>query len=66
MEETKTEYILTGRGSGHGAGLCQVGAIERARRGESRDAILAVYYRGATVGRLESVAVRRPVKTAAR
>ena len=39
-----------------GCGLCldacQAGAIARARRGESRDAILAHYYRGAAVATL--------------
>ena len=48
-EETRPAYILTGRGTGHGAGLCQAGAIARARRGESRDVILGLYYKGATV-----------------
>jgi len=52
MSESRTEYFLAGRGTGHGAGMCQAGAIERARRGESRDAILALYYRGAGVERL--------------
>ena len=47
VEETRGFYRLTGRGTGHGAGLCQAGAIARARRGESRDGILATYYRGA-------------------
>jgi stage II sporulation protein D len=52
MAESRTEYFLTGRGTGHGAGMCQAGAIERARRGETRDAILGLYYRGAGVERL--------------
>ncbi|HVO49428.1 MAG TPA: SpoIID/LytB domain-containing protein [Thermoanaerobaculia bacterium] len=54
VEETRAVYLLHGRGTGHGAGLCQAGAIARAKRGESRDAILALYYRGATVVRLDS------------
>lgn len=52
VEERPAGYTFTGRGTGHGAGLCQAGAIERARRGESRDAILAHYYRGAAVATL--------------
>ncbi len=52
VEERPGGYTFTGRGTGHGAGLCQAGAIARARRGESRDAILAHYYRGAAVGTL--------------
>jgi stage II sporulation protein D len=47
VEETPPAYILSGRGTGHGAGMCQAGAIARAKRGESRDAILSLYYRGA-------------------
>ena len=50
MAESRTEYFLTGRGTGHGAGMCQAGAIARARRGESREAILGLYYRGADIG----------------
>ncbi len=49
VEETRPAYLLSGRGTGHGAGMCQAGAIARARRGESRDAILGLYYRGAGV-----------------
>jgi stage II sporulation protein D len=47
--ESRSAYLLEGRGTGHGAGLCQAGALVRARRGETRDAILALYYRGASV-----------------
>lgn len=52
VEERPAGYAFAGRGTGHGAGLCQAGAIVRARRGESRDAILAHYYRGAAVAAL--------------
>lgn len=51
-EETRAAYVLRGRGTGHGAGLCQAGTIVRARRGETRDAILGLYYRGARVATL--------------
>ena len=44
--------IFTGRGSGHGAGLCQWGARGRAARGESRAEILGHYYPGAEVRRM--------------
>ena len=54
VEETRPAYILTGRGTGHGAGLCQAGAIARARRGETREQILGLYYRGAEVRPLDS------------
>jgi stage II sporulation protein D len=49
LEETRPAYVLAGRGTGHGAGMCQAGAIARAKRGESRDAILGLYYRGAEI-----------------
>ncbi len=55
LGETRPAYVLSGRGTGHGAGMCQAGAIARAKRGESRDAILALYYRGAELVRLDSV-----------
>ena len=35
---------FTGRGYGHGVGMCVIGAGRRARRGESVEAILAQYY----------------------
>jgi hypothetical protein len=35
---------FTGRGYGHGVGMCVIGAGRRARRGESAETILAQYY----------------------
>jgi len=46
--------VLEGRGSGHGVGMCQWGAIGRARAGQDHRAILSAYYPGATVARLPS------------
>ena len=54
VEGSRAAYLLRGRGTSHGAGLCQAGAIVRARRGETRDAILALYRKGAVVARLDS------------
>jgi len=54
VEETRPAYVLHGRGTGHGAGLCQAGTVVRAQRGETRDEILGLYYRGASVVRLDS------------
>ena len=53
LEERPGGYVFAGRGTGHGAGLCQAGAIARARRGEGRAAILAHYYPGTVVAPLE-------------
>ena len=36
----------SGKGYGHGVGMCQHGAMERARRGQSYAEILAHYYAG--------------------
>ena len=41
---------LRGGGNGHGVGMCQWGAIGRARAGQNFRTILATYYPGATVG----------------
>ncbi len=43
--------VLRGRGHGHGVGLCQWGAIARARAGDDFRAILKAYYPGADLTR---------------
>jgi len=40
---------LKGRGYGHGVGLCQTGAIGRARQGQQYHEILGAYYPGTTL-----------------
>jgi len=44
--------VVQGGGNGHGVGMCQMGAIEMARRGYARDGILAHYYPHTTVSPL--------------
>ena len=44
--------VFTGKGSGHGVGLCQWGARERARRGQGYREILLHYYPGAEIRRM--------------
>lgn len=44
--------VASGAGSGHGVGLCQVGALGMARLGRSAEDILRHYYRGAEIQRL--------------
>jgi stage II sporulation protein D len=44
---------LAGVGYGHGVGLCQWGAIGRARAGQDYRTILRTYYPGATLGRID-------------
>jgi SpoIID/LytB domain protein len=45
-------FEFTGKGLGHGVGLCIRGASAKAAAGASRDAILAAYFPGPTVGPL--------------
>ncbi|MBL0171352.1 MAG: SpoIID/LytB domain-containing protein [Gemmatimonadaceae bacterium] len=45
-----TGVTLRGNGNGHGVGLCQWGAIGRARAGQSARMILQHYYPGTVVG----------------
>jgi stage II sporulation protein D len=44
---------LRGGGYGHGIGMCQWGAIGRARAGQDYKTILTTYYPGTTVGRVD-------------
>jgi len=48
--------IFSGRGTGHGVGLCQAGAEEMAREGKDFRQILAFYYPGTDVGAHPSMA----------
>jgi peptidoglycan hydrolase-like amidase len=48
-EDHPHTFTLTGAGWGHGVGLCQIGAAVMAERGYTHDAILAHYFRGATL-----------------
>ncbi|MBA3341549.1 MAG: SpoIID/LytB domain-containing protein [Gemmatimonadaceae bacterium] len=45
-----SRLTLTGGGYGHGIGMCQWGAIGRARAGQDYRTILTTYYPGTTVG----------------
>ena len=47
-----TRLVAEGSGSGHGAGLCQWGAVGRSRAGHDFQRILAAYYPGAALQRL--------------
>lgn len=47
IRRTANGFRLEGTGFGHGVGLCQVGAIARARRGDAVGSILGHYYPGA-------------------
>ncbi len=45
------QFVFTGKGWGHGVGLCQVGAYGMARAGSSYEQILAHYYPGTSLAR---------------
>jgi stage II sporulation protein D len=47
------EITLRGQGYGHGVGMCQWGALGRARAGQSFRQILGTYYPGTTVGPIQ-------------
>lgn len=47
-----TGFTFTGRGWGHGVGLCQVGAYGLARQGLTYDRILKAYYTGIELTKL--------------
>jgi len=52
LEIEGNEAVFSGRGSGHGVGLCQWGAEEMAERGYDYKAILSHYYPGTNVVQL--------------
>jgi len=55
VEKHGDRLTFTGRGYGHGVGMCVVGAGRRARRGESVSQILAQYYPGVAVTPLDAL-----------
>ncbi len=54
---------FTGRGFGHGVGMCAIGASRRAARGETARAILAQYYPGLDITPLGGLSVPTPTET---
>lgn len=52
IQTSQDSVIFSGNGSGHGVGLCQIGAIEMARKGKSMKDILRFYYKGIAIGRI--------------
>jgi stage II sporulation protein D len=46
-----TRLVVEGKGNGHGVGMCQWGAVGRARAGYSAEQILAAYYPGTVLAR---------------
>jgi SpoIID/LytB domain protein len=52
VEESAGGLLLRGGGWGHGAGMCQWGAVGRAEEGQGYREILRAYYSGAEVARV--------------
>ena len=48
---------LSGRGFGHGVGMCQEGAIARAQNGASAWAILSTYYQEIRLRSLQEITI---------
>jgi stage II sporulation protein D len=46
VKRTGDRFIFSGRGFGHGVGLCQAGALARLRAGASTNAVLQHYFPG--------------------
>lgn len=51
-QDQRITMVLRGKGNGHGVGVCQCGAIGRAREGQKYDKILKTYYKGVKIERL--------------
>ena len=53
-------WLFSGRGWGHGVGMCQIGAFGMARRGHRYDDILDHYYSGLELKKLAPAGPRHP------
>jgi len=51
IDRDATSFTFSGRGFGHGVGLCQAGALARLRAGASPAVVLEYYYPGTTLAR---------------
>lgn len=58
--------VFTGRGFGHGVGLCQAGALARLKSGASPERVLAFYYPGTTVRQPAGLQTRHSETSASR
>jgi len=51
VKKARGTFTFTGRGFGHGVGLCQAGALARLKAGDSPDDVLGFYFPGASIHR---------------
>jgi stage II sporulation protein D len=49
VKKTRDRFVFSGKGYGHGVGLCQAGALARLKAGEPVTAVLAHYFPGTTL-----------------
>ncbi|MFN7915297.1 MAG: SpoIID/LytB domain-containing protein [Vicinamibacterales bacterium] len=61
VTRTGAGYRFSGKGAGHGVGLCVLGAAARATRGADARAILRDYFPGLVVTTLEDAQIRQPL-----
>jgi stage II sporulation protein D len=61
VRRTGGGYAFTGRGFGHGVGLCVLGSVARARGGEDAPTILAQYFPGLAISRVDGPSPARAV-----
>jgi SpoIID/LytB domain protein len=54
VRRTASGYLFSGRGSGHGVGLCVIGSARLGARGQSASGILARYFPGTTIAPLSA------------
>jgi SpoIID/LytB domain protein len=59
IERASDGYTVSGRGLGHGVGLCQWGAAGMARAGKNFRQILAHYFPGSSVARWDELPPRK-------
>ena len=64
LERDGDTVRFTGRGYGHGIGMCVIGAGRRARRGETVEQILGAYYSGLALVSLDGGDERMPLSRA--
>lgn len=53
VERVGTDFVLNGKGWGHGVGLCQIGAAVMVDQGYTYEQILAYYYTNAQLKKIE-------------
>jgi stage II sporulation protein D len=49
VKKTREGFVFSGKGYGHGVGLCQAGALARVKAGASPSSVLAHYFPGTTI-----------------